>query len=331
MYTIKRKDDKYVRNEGSIMKQYLYIYNYASHEQALCEMEFHQIFHEPMTTKYYITHQDFNYQRSSYIRGKLDILVRSSHFEDILTYINQKQLCFYEFKVIYLKNEITHVHYQETIQKCKNIAFPINGSVNMQKPKVILAFTKLHEEWIFGIYHDDMVWNDRFHKPHSYSHSLPSKDARAFVNIAIGNQEDLTLVDPCCGIGTVVLEALSMDLNIHGYDINRYVAYQARLNLEHFGYDPLLIHRIDIHELNQSYDVMIMDIPYGIYSPFTYSEQCSLLKEAYRIASRFLLISHIPMDKELQDIGFEIIESCRIQKGNFQRIITLCQKEDPCK
>ena len=122
-----------------------------------------------------------------------------------------------------------------------------------------------------------------------------------------------------------------MDLNIHGYDINRYVAYQARLNLEHFGYDPLLIHRIDIHELNQSYDVMIMDIPYGIYSPFTYSEQCSLLKEAYRIASRFLLISHIPMDKELQDIGFEIIESCRIQKGNFQRIITLCQKEDPCK
>ena len=121
-----------------------------------------------------------------------------------------------------------------------------------------------------------------------------------------------------------------MDFNIHGYDINRYVAYQARLNLEHFGYDPLLIHRIDIHELNQSYDVMIMDIPYGIYSPFTYSEQCSLLKEAYRIASRFLLISHIPMDKELQDIGFEIIESCRIQKGSFQRnpsifVYGLCQ------
>lgn len=73
MYTINNQDNKNVRNEGNKLK-YLYIYNYSPHEQNLCEMEFRHIFHEDMQTKYYITNQDFDYSRSAYIRGKLNIL-----------------------------------------------------------------------------------------------------------------------------------------------------------------------------------------------------------------------------------------------------------------
>lgn len=195
----------------------------------------------------------------------------------------------------------------------------------MQHPETIFAITKINDQWIFGIYHDDMIWSLRYDKPHSYSHSLNVRDARTLVNIAVGNRNNLTIVDPCCGIGTVVLEALSMGLNIRGFDINRDVSYQARLNLEHFGYDPLVIEKKDMHEIKEFYDVAIMDIPYGVYSPFTYEQQVSLIQATRSFTNQLLLVSHISMDKELKKMGYEIIDQCTIIKGQFKRYITLCK------
>lgn len=308
------------------MKKYLYIYNYSPNEKELCEMEFKQIFDENMKSKYYFSNLNFPYQRSVFIKGRLDIINISHQFENIVEDIKQKKLCYYHFKVIYLKNEITHVDYQESLQRCKDIAFPIDGSVNMQNPQTVFAITKIKDQWIFGIYHDEMTWSLRYHKPHSYSHSLNVRDARTLVNIAVGNNENMTIVDPCCGIGTVVLEALSMGLNIRGYDINRDVSYQARLNLEHFGYDPLFIERKDIHHLKQHFDVAIMDIPYGVYSPFTYEQQVSLIEATTNITHRLVLVTHICMNEELERIGYQIIDQCQIIKGQFKRYITLCER-----
>lgn len=306
------------------MSQYLYIYNYSPNEQELCEMEFRRIFQQPMTSKYYLTDQYFDYTRSVFIKGRLDIMKESRCFEDIVSYIEKSQLCYWEFKVIYLKNDITHVHYKETLDKCKQIALPIAGSVNMQKPKTIFAITKIQDIWYFGNYHDEMTWSLRCEKPHSYSHSLNTRDARTIVNIAVGNDLSLKVVDPCCGIGTVVLEALSMGIDIEGYDVNKYVSYQARLNLEYFGYNPLLIQKRDMKTLENRYDMTIMDIPYGVYSPFTYQQQLELLHATLSLAPGLLLVSHVSMNHELKDLGYEIIDQATIIKGNFQRYMTLC-------
>lgn len=306
------------------MYKYLYIYNYAPQEKQLCEMEFRQLFREDMLSKYYLTNQYFDYTRSVFIKGRLDILESSKCFDDIIQNIKNKQMCYYEFKVIYIKNDITHVDYQESLQWCRDIADPIDGSVNMQNPKVTFAITKINDIWYFGIYHNVTIWDERYEKPHSYSHSLNVRDARTLVNIAIGLDTSLEIIDPCCGIGTVVLEALSMGINIEGYDINRDVAYQARLNLEHFGYDSNIIQRKDMRTIEKKYDAVIIDIPYGVYSPFTYQQQLSLLEATPSLAPKLLLVSHIPFHKELKDLGYEIIDECSIKKGNFKRYMTLC-------
>lgn len=306
------------------MPQYLYIYNYSPQEKELCGMEFKQIFNQNMLSKYYLTEQFFDYTRSVYIKGRLDIIYSSLDFKDIVQQIEDNHMCYYEFKVIYLKNDITHIDYQESLQRCREIAHPIDGTVNMQNPKTTFAITKINDMWYFGIYYSMPIWHDRYNKPHSYSHSLNVRDARTIVNIALGKDTSLRVVDPCCGIGTVVLEALSMGIDIEGYDINRDVAYLARLNLEHFGYDQNLVNRKDIHTLKKQYDVVIMDMPYGVYSPFTYQQQLSLLKATPSLATKFLLVSHIPFDQELEDIGYKIMDRCCIKKGNFERYMTLC-------
>ena len=321
MYTIKKKTSR----KEDFMSLYLYVYNYSPHEKDLCCMEFRQIFHSDMQSKYYLSQQYFDYTRSVFIKGRLNVIYHSSCFKDIVEYLHQEQLCYFHFKVIYLKNDITHVSYQESLDKCKQIALPINGSVNMQNPEIIFAITQIEDEWYFGTYDDKKVWKLRYDKPHSYSHSLNTRDARTLVNIAVGNNLFQKIVDPCCGIGTVVLEALSMGIDIAGFDINRYVAYQARLNLEYFGYDPLIIQKRDMHTIDQRYDVTIMDIPYGVYSPFTYEEQVSLLKSARRLSYRLLLVSHIDMNQELESLGYQIIDQATILKGKFLRYITLCE------
>ena len=310
------------------MSKFLYIFNYEPREESLCQMEFQQIFQEPMTSKYYFSDQDFQYQRSVYIRGKLEMISQSSSFDEVIEDIKRKELCYYDFKVIYLKNDITHVPYQESIERCKDAALPIQGSVDLHHPQTIFAITKIEHMWYFGIYHEKRTWFQRTEKPYNYSHSLNIRDARTLVNIAVGNDENIRLVDPCCGIGTVVLEALSMGLYVKGYDINEEVAYQASLNLEHFGYDPNIIETKDMHDIHQTFDVAIMDIPYGVYSPFTHQQQISLLKQAKKIAKKLLLVSHIDMNEDLIQLNYSIIDQCTIKKANFIRYITLCKRKE---
>ncbi|MCD7840013.1 MAG: hypothetical protein LUG46_05215 [Erysipelotrichaceae bacterium] len=304
--------------------KYLYVYNYETEEKELCEMEFQRLFNEPMQNKYYITDTYMDYTRSPYIRGRLDIMFSDASFDCIVQNISDAHLYYLNFKVIYLKNDITHIHYHDSIDKCKAAALPINGSVNMHSPQTIFAITNINHIWYFGIYHEKSLWNKHSDKPYSYSHSLNLRDARAIVNIAVGQNLHKTIVDPCCGVGTVVLEALDMGLHIKGYDINRYVSYQARGNLEYYGYDPLLIQKKDMRELKETYDVTILDIPYGIYSPFTYEQQLDLLHHIP--SNELVLVSHISMDKELKDLGYYIVNQAKIKKGNFIRYITYAKK-----
>lgn len=65
-------------------------------------------------------------------------------------------------------------------------------------------------------------------KPHTFSNSLDIRLARTLVNIAASDDKKVKLVDPCCGMATVVLEGLALGLDIEGYDISREISWSAR-------------------------------------------------------------------------------------------------------
>src|SRR5699024_12707447 len=60
--------------------------------------------------------------------------------------------------------------------------------------------------------------------------------ARAIANIAVPYPNGVTAIDPCCGIGNVLVEALSMEIDIVGRDINPLVTRGSRENIAYFGY-----------------------------------------------------------------------------------------------
>lgn len=88
---------------------------------------------------------------------------------------------------------------------------------------------------------DFEAWNVRdYGRPAVEAHigMLPPKVARQMLNIANGK----TILDPFCGVGTILTEGLELGLNVIGSDIDSRQIERARKNLEFFGKDaPLYV------------------------------------------------------------------------------------------
>ena len=310
------------------MKKYLYVFNYPPEDKELCALEFRALFKDKFKSKYYLSNLNYSVDKSVFMKAKIDIWQINDDFNQLIKQIKSLHKEYQNFKVIYLKNQITHVDYQESLQKCKDISWAIEGSVNMSKPDHTIAITKLANNWICGYYHHGVPsWKKHDDKPNTFSNSLDIRLARTLVNIAAGNQDQVRIVDPCCGMGTVVLEGLALGLDIEGFDISREISWLARKNLKYFAYDEYLINKVSIHDLDKHYDVAIMDIPYNLYTPITYEEQCKLIQSARKICDKMVIVTYEDMSQEINQAGFLIIDGCIRKKTEyvkFGRYIYIC-------
>lgn len=310
------------------MKKFLYVFNYPPEDKELCALEFKAMFKTEFTSKYYLSNKSYDVNKSVFMKAKIDIWAIETDFTTLMKNVLKLKKKYYGFKVIYLKNEITHLEYHESLQKCKELSWTIDGSVNMSKPKHTIAITKLKNMWICGYYHHGIPsWKKHDDKPNTFSNSLDIRLARTLINIACGDSQNVKIVDPCCGMGTVVLEGLALGIDIEGFDISREISWAARKNLEYYGYDGYLIKRQPIQELTGHYDVAIIDIPYNLYTPITYQEQCEIIKSARQICDKMIMVSYEQMSKEIIDAGFVIQDMCLRKKTEyvkFGRYIYVC-------
>jgi tRNA G10 N-methylase Trm11 len=135
---------------------------------------------------------------------------------------------------------------------------------------------------------------------------------------------NLSIVDPCCGVGTIVIEAASMGLDIKGYEINRKVAASAKENLAFFGVDNA-IECSDMHHIQRHFDTSIVDMPYGLFTAVSMDEQIEIIRTARRISDKSVIITFENMEKQITDNGFTVTDRCLASKGRFTRHITVCE------
>lgn len=107
------------------MKKYLYVFNYPPEDKDLCALEFKALFKDKFTSKYYLTDIDYSVDISVFMKAKVDIWAVAQDFDALIEKITRLKYEYEDFKVIYLKNEITHVDYQETL---KNVVTYLGGS-----------------------------------------------------------------------------------------------------------------------------------------------------------------------------------------------------------
>jgi len=308
----------------SIEYNYLYLISARAENMELCNMEMRYIFSKPMNEKYHFSNKLLDSSRSTFIKSRINILYKNKNIETLEKDMDKDNLSFNDYKIRYVKFD--EVPYKIRLQSMRALGFCITGDFAIHNPQVEFVLTKIDGYWIFGReYANPNTWIKRIKKPYNYSHALDVKLARALVNIAIHNDFECKVIDPCCGIGTILIEGRVLGINIKGYEINPLVKQHCNSNLEYFGFEPN-VPKFDMLTSKEHFDVAILDVPYGQFSLITKAQQISLIRKTKEISDKSVIITMEDMTKEINSVGLSIIDSCKIKKSNaFSRYVMVCE------
>lgn len=303
---------------------FLYIINSPPLEEPLCNLEMKYLFHIENPEKQFFSTKDISPSRSPYIKHRLSVLYRGDSLEDLIRQLQTDRPAYDSFRFAYFSFANTELGYDEWMRCIDELGGWIDGKIDMEHPQTRLGLTKLQGTWILGEYEEnDRRWQKHDKKPHTNSHSLKIAVAKALVNIAVGEQVHCRLIDPCCGVGTVVIEAVAMGIDVKGYDFNWPTAEAAKKNMAFLGYQNVITHG-DMHKIEGHFDAAIVDIPYGLFTPVTFEEQREIISTAHRIADKVVFVTFEDMEEVIVSTGFTIVDRCRMIKGNFKRFVSVC-------
>lgn len=309
-----------------------YLYTFACHEneRELCRLELNTLL-EPaseidFTSSYIWSERGIPPGRSPFIHGRLDVLGEGGTVKELLPIARKIRLLQGEtFKVICLKAGDTRPDYDQARKIEKEIGMCINGIARMKQPEVTFGLIKTGLKWILGQWTEsDKSWQVHQQKPQNYSTGFGVTLARALVNIAVPEVKNHRLLDPCCGMGTVVIEALSMGIDARGNDLNALAVRGARVNLTHFGYDAKRITLGDMKALEGIYDSSLFDMPYNLCSVLPNQEQQAMLVKLRKLSRRAIVVSTEWVQEHLLEAGWTIDQYITVRKGTFVRHVWVC-------
>ncbi|MFC5450803.1 TRM11 family methyltransferase [Paenibacillus aestuarii] len=304
-----------------------YIYTYACHEdeQALCELELRTLLDKAPLVRYVESARCIPPSRSPFLKLRLDVQFTADSLQELAGYVQTLTLpAGSTFKVAFVETE-AEVSYDRQREIEREIGRHLRGKAEMRRPEQWFAVTQLGGRWLFGpCSYGEAVWLQHQQKPQNYSTALSTRLARAVVNIAVPETAGTRVIDPCCGIGTVLVEAMSMGIDIVGCDINPLAVRGARVNLDHFGM-PNVVSLADMRTWSGRYEALILDMPYNLCSKLPEAEQLEMLTSARRLAERAVIITTEPIEPLVAQAGFSVAEHCIVRKGKFSRQVLVCK------
>ncbi|WP_436245066.1 TRM11 family SAM-dependent methyltransferase [Paenibacillus sp. LjRoot56] len=315
-----------------------YVYVFACHEdeQALCQLELRTLLgaEAVIEARYAVSARRVEPSRSPFLKLRMDVAFEADSLPELASELKTLTVRGATFKVVFAETD-TAVSYDRQRNVERELGLGLRGKAEMRRPEQYFAVTELGGRWLFGEgSYGEAVWLQHQQKPQNYSTALGTRLARAVVNIAVPEVAGTRVIDPCCGIGTVLVEAMSMGIDIVGYDINPLAVRGARVNLDHFGM-PDVVQVADMRTLvphptalqgspELLYDALILDMPYNLCSVLPEDEKLDMLQTARRLARRAVIITTEQMDPLLIKAGFHIDSRCTVNKGNFSRQIIVC-------
>ena len=308
---------------------YIYSFNYEYHLNELCKLESRQIFDEEEKDKLLFSNIKIDPSIGSFIKSRFEIITYSESYSELLKKIKDESIQIEGFKAEYLVLDGDTTGYRERLERLKNVGYIIEGEPDYYTPTIIYSICHYENLWYFGILNkQDNGWTEHNNKPCSFSNSLDMYTARALVSTASKGEVTKKLLDACCGVGTVMLEACFSDYEIEGCDINLKAINNAKKNLAHYNYTANL-YCSDVKDLNKKYDAAIVDLPYNLYS---YSDDLittNIIESTAKLTNRIVIVSISDIETVIQKAGLQIIDCCSVGKrgqSKFERKIWVCEK-----
>jgi tRNA G10 N-methylase Trm11 len=147
-------------------------------------------------------------------------------------------------------------------------------------------------------------------KPYRTSSSLPSQLARALVNLAYPAR---SILDPCCGTGSILLEACATGVAAFGIDRNPKMVGMTRRNLQHFGYEAV-VQRGDATQYTQTNEAVVTDLPYGRFLKHDDHNIKMILRQMAVLAPLGIYLTEQDISAWLQEAGYQKVDVYCIRK-----------------
>lgn len=323
------KDENKLIDKNQQVTTYIYTYAYPEDESSLCALEMRSLFGVDSKSNVLASSVKIDPSRSPFIKERITVIYEDQCLEGLLEKLEVFPLNGATFKVIYVKNgslaNVEKEGYEKRRSIEREIGLHINGTADFHHPDRLLGVMNVNGRWVFGDYvKSEAIWFRHQKKPNGYSTALNTRVARAVVNIAVPNPSGIKAIDPCCGIGTVLVEALSMGIDIVGSDRNHLILPGARENIAYFGLTGE-VNLADIRDIKEDYDVAIIDLPYNLCSVITPEEQLEMLQSARGFSQKVVVVTVEPIDEILIHAGLAIIDRAVAKKGLFTREVIVCK------
>jgi len=309
--------------------KHIYTFVYENAEIELCKLESKYLFKEEEQNKQLFSNIKIEPSCSAYIKNRLDIISFSEDYSTLIQNIKEENICVEGFKVEYIVLDKDKTEYSERLSKLKDVGYSIEGTPDYYKPTKTYALCYFEGFWNFGVLiKDSFDWHKHKKKPCSFSNSININIAKALVNIATKTNKEISLIDACCGVGTIMLEACFAGNNIEGCEINWKICKNARQNIAHFNYTAN-VYRSDISDIKKRYDTAILDLPYNLFSSASESDILHIIKSTAKVSDRLVIVSTTDISGIINNTGFKILDYCSVGKSgkrSFTRKIWVCEK-----
>jgi tRNA G10 N-methylase Trm11 len=249
---------------------------------------------------------------AAYLRAGMRVVARGKTIDEFVGKIESLPLDIEGFRIellnisarIKIKNYETIVALADAIKVCRP---------NLDEPRHRLLLVVQDTGFTFGeiLAEPDRSYRRHDSKPFRTSSSLPTRLARALVNLVMPYAE--TILDPCCGTGSILLEAQAMGLKAHGGDWNPKMVGMSRKNIAHFGYDAS-VELTDAREWPELSDAIVTDFPYGKGLEVSEEVIFGILEHAWKLAPVAVFVAGSDLTGWLQEVGYERVEVFRVPK-----------------
>ncbi len=310
---------------------YIYSFRYDYHHNELCKLESRQIFDKEEKNNLLFSNVKVDPSISPFIKNRFEIILSSENYSELLKNIKEENIRIDGFKAEYLILDGDSAEKPERREKLKDIGYRIEGQPDFDNPSITYSICFYKNVWYFGVLtKHNTDWLKHNDKPSSFSNSICIKIAKTLVSIASTGNINNKLLDACCGVGTIMLEACISGFNIEGCDINSKTCKHTRQNLAHYNYTTT-VYCSDVKDLNKKYSAAIIDLPYNLFSYSNDLITANIIKSTAKLAARIVIVSISDIETIIKKSGLKIHDFCTVQKrgkSKFTRNIWVCEKEN---
>jgi tRNA G10 N-methylase Trm11 len=261
--------------------------------------------------------------RAAYVQQGVEVIASAGCFDELVDAVAQQDFPADAFRID-LHDPSDRID-RSTVEAATALADVIPHGPDLRRPRHRFVVAATSERVWFGevVAETDASYRRHDSKPWTTSSSLDGRFARALVNLVPTAR---SVLDPCCGAGSIVLEAASLGLDAFGVDWKPAMVGMTQQNLAHFGYDATVA-RADSRVHHQVADAIVTDLPYGHAIDADEPTIRAILERGVEAAPLAVYVARADITIWLRAAGYREVEVYTVRKrAGFTRWVHLARR-----